>query len=517
MIAQTNQVRAQFHERGHVDPIRVFGAVECESIMRRLSGRKNKKPLEWCKGWAAASRDVFDIATNSAILDAVTSVLGDHVMLWGAGLVSKLAGEVHPWHSDIETTIHDGGTVNVWIALKNTDANSSLWVVPGSHRYGLPFQAMAARRRKRRGEATDSDVAQWAREVDESGDTTLLPMTDGEALLFDGRLWHASRNTNRTGTRSALLLQYARPDVALQIPDFRTLEWPFRFLEARPPCIMVRGTNREQVNRMVLPPKPKKQPRSSWIRQLELPLEQDSDVGWKPHDIFHGPTPRMADLDCHVSVLDPGKSPHEPHVHAEEEILIVLDGCAELVVVDESGETETRTLGAGAFVYYPGWQRHTIRNVGSERVTYLMFRWIARRGASKDTLRTGFFDAASESGARSMPSSDGFEPRLLFEEPTRYLRKLHCHRSTLEPGAGYPAHGDEYDIAILVLDGTVETLGRKVGKHGVIFYAAGEPHGMSNPGKKPAEYLVFEFHGNGRRDVARAFLGRVGRLMGLRR
>jgi hypothetical protein len=31
----------------------------------------------------------------------------------------------------------------------------------------------------------------------------------------------------------------------------------------------------------------------------------------------------------------------------------------------------------------------------------------------------------------------------------------------------------------------------------VILYAAGEPHGMHNPGRTTAKYVVFEFHRQG--------------------
>jgi hypothetical protein len=49
-------------------------------------------------------------------------------------------------------------------------------------------------------------------------------------------------------------------------------------------------------------------------------------------------------------------------------------------------------------------------------------------------------------------------------------------------------------VAILVLGGKVETLDRVVEPLGVVFYAAGEMHGMKNVGDVPARYLVFEFH-----------------------
>ena len=71
-------------------------------------------------------------------------------------------------------------------------------------------------------------------------------------------------------------------------------------------------------------------------------------------------------------VLDPGITLHEPHVHAEEELLVVLDGEAELVrAVD--GDTRSRRAGAGVVAYYPIGTRHTIRGTSGGPVTYVMF------------------------------------------------------------------------------------------------------------------------------------------------
>jgi hypothetical protein len=88
-----------------------------------------------------------------------------------------------------------------------------------------------------------------------------------------------------------------------------------------------------------------------------------------------------------------------------------------------------------------------------------------------------------------------YRTKLLFEGPTQCLRRLHCHISLLEPGAGYDPHADAYDVAIVVLDGKVETLGQRVGPHATIFHPAGQLHGIRNPGTVPARYVVFEFHG----------------------
>ncbi|HET7446590.1 MAG TPA: hypothetical protein VFJ49_01495 [Methyloceanibacter sp.] len=74
-------------------------------------------------------------------------------------------------------------------------------------------------------------------------------------------------------------------------------------------------------------------------------------------------------------------------------------------------------------------------------------------------------------------SSSCFHPffgREPIEGPSAYLSKLHSHLSILQPGAGYAPHQDGHDVAIVVLDGTVETMGRVVEPYGVVFYAAGE-------------------------------------------
>lgn len=198
-------------------------------------------------------------------------------------------------------------------------------------------------------------------------------------------------------------------------------------------------------------------------------------------------------MACHASVLDPGHSPHAPHSHIEEELLIVLDGEAEIVLADGPSDEEARveTLRPGEFVYYPAYQHHTIRNAAAAPVTYVMFKWRSAPANSAAPLATGVFRDDLFAPARERKP---FASRRLFEHPTTFLQKLHAHVTVLEPGAGYAPHTDDYDVAIVIFAGTVRTVGRDVGPHSVIYYASGAPHGMQNVGDVPARYLVFEFH-----------------------
>ena len=203
----------------------------------------------------------------------------------------------------------------------------------------------------------------------------------------------------------------------------------------------------------------------------------------------------LQDLTVHASVLKHQECPHPPHRHVEEEILIVLAGEVDLILPDiaEATGNARRRLTPGQFVYYPSNFAHTLETVSTEPANYLMFKWRTDSAEAGAPLGFGQFTAFDP----TQPSSaEGFQVRRIFQGPTQHLRKLECHASTMAPGASYAAHVDAYDVAIVVLEGEVETLGQRVGAHGMIFYVAGEVHGMSNPGQTTARYVVFEFHGS---------------------
>jgi radical SAM protein with 4Fe4S-binding SPASM domain len=233
----------------------------------------------------------------------------------------------------------------------------------------------------------------------------------------------------------------------------------------------------------------------SRVCPLSIPLPGDSVTGFRSYPIFKGMAASIGPLASHVSVLSTGISPHAPHVHDEEEILFLLAGEVDLIFPDETGPSgeKTRRLGADQCVYYPAGFAHTLRTVSNEPANYVMFKWKSDHRQDGTALSFIQYDVHVQDDI--LPADGGFRAKLGFEGPTRYLSKLRCHVSTLTPGAGYEPHSDGYHVAIIVLQGEVETLGKRVLPHGIISYAAGEPHGMRNPGQSTAKYIVFEFHG----------------------
>jgi hypothetical protein len=122
-----------------------------------------------------------------------------------------------------------------------------------------------------------------------------------------------------------------------------------------------------------------------------------------------------------------------------------------------------------------------------------MFKWSTDR-SGRESLGHCLV-SVPEAVAAADAGRDGRASKGLLGGETTHLRRLRSHLTVLQPGAGYEPHVDAYDIGIVVLEGTVETLGERVGPNGVVFYAAGEPHGMRNVGESSATYVVFEFHG----------------------
>jgi quercetin dioxygenase-like cupin family protein len=501
---QVRDPRSEFEEAGWTGPVPLFDAAACTRIAAALWSPGAAPPVDWYKGCAAGSRLFHELATFRPLLDLVAELIGEDVMLWGASVIRRAPGESHPWHTDVETAAAPGGTATAWIGLRHTSRHSCLKLLERSHRLGVSAQEMVGREGLARGQADDETVENWVRSRDPLARVVRPVMGDGEALIFDGRLWHGSDNRAAWYSRTAILLQYARPDVAIRIPDLSAQDLPFRFHDApRPPCIMVHGTDTHGVNRIV-PAPPRTDPEgrpaiSSWVRTLELADAATDPSGRQHYGIFRGQTQAMADLSAHASVLNPGRTPHPPHIHPEEEILVMLAGEASLVMVDGARE-RTHRLRPGSFVYYPTGQYHTIRNDSGAPAAYLMFKWQGEATGEEEPLGTTIVDFAAELAKADRAP---YATRRLLDHPTRYLSTLHAHVTSLQPGAGYPPHADAYDVAILVLEGTVETLGSRAGPMSVIFYAAGEPHGMHNPGPSEARYLVFEFHGTSMRPGTR--------------
>lgn len=86
--------------------------------------------------------------------------------------------------------------------------------------------------------------------------------------------------------------------------------------------------------------------------------------------VVRSATPTLDELEIHVSTLNPGQSPHEPHQHQHEELLIVKQGTLETFQ-----NSETRRAGEGDIIFQASNERHNVRNVGKAPAVYYVIGW----------------------------------------------------------------------------------------------------------------------------------------------
>jgi len=115
--------------------------------------------------------------------------------------------------------------------------------------------------------------------------------------------------------------------------------------------------------------------------QSEKPMMRSSAFDWnsmeaKPtkvgasRKVFQAPTPTLDELECHITTLNPGESPHPPHKHPDEELIIVKEG-----TVESTLNGKTYQLGPGSVIFQASNEMHGIRNVGKTPATYHVIKW----------------------------------------------------------------------------------------------------------------------------------------------
>ena len=137
------QIR-RYNEGGHLFPIDVFSPSEVAEIRGYFddllagalaAGWNNYEVVNWhmhCGG-------IWDIATDRRIIDVVSDLLGDTVILRHSHLFAKLPGDAKrvSWHQDASYwPLTPSRVVSAWLAIDDVDVdNSAMHVIPGSHHH----------------------------------------------------------------------------------------------------------------------------------------------------------------------------------------------------------------------------------------------------------------------------------------------------------------------------------------------------------------------------------------------
>ena len=115
--------------------------------------------------------------------------------------------------------------------------------------------------------------------------------------------------------------------------------------------------------------------------QNEKPLMESSIFDWNAieaqstkvgsrRQFFQAPTATLDEIECHVTTLNPGETPHPPHKHPDEELIIIKEGLVEATV-----NGQTKRVGPGSVLFMASNQLHGVRNAGQTAAAYHVIRW----------------------------------------------------------------------------------------------------------------------------------------------
>jgi ectoine hydroxylase-related dioxygenase (phytanoyl-CoA dioxygenase family) len=209
-MAQLSPEAVRNYQRdGYVSPIRVLSPAEAAGYRQRLeaieaSGRlpagglrsKSHLLLAW----------VDDIVRKPGVLDAVESVLGPDILVWGTSFFIKEPRNASfvSWHQDLTYWgLDPPDIVTAWIALsESSTVNGAMRVMPGTH-----TSEVAPHRDTFAADNLLSRGQEISVEVDETKAVT-LELEPGQMSLHHVKLIHGSEPNPSDKRRIGLAIRY---------------------------------------------------------------------------------------------------------------------------------------------------------------------------------------------------------------------------------------------------------------------------------------------------------------------
>ena len=106
------------------------------------------------------------------------------------------------------------------------------------------------------------------------------------------------------------------------------------------------------------------------IEQLQQKIKEFQAKVGEAEKLFSAEKATLDELECHITTLNPGQTPHEPHKHPDEEIIIIKEGIVESLV-----NGQLKRVGPGSIIFQAANQLHSIRNVGDTPAVYHVLKW----------------------------------------------------------------------------------------------------------------------------------------------
>ena len=213
--------RQAYERDGFVVVPDVFPEAELEVIDQEIDRLITVPGVEagpGLQGWvfevARRSEIVSAFAEDPRLLALIEDVVRPGIAIHSSKIVTKLgrSQDICQWHQDEayylkpdDPETHSRTRMSVWVPLLDADErNGCLWVVPGSHRWGMDAwthnEEGTCRKRIDRHEYADQHAIP-------------VPVSAGSVVLFSAWTWHHSKNNASDRIRRAFIVSYQEATV----------------------------------------------------------------------------------------------------------------------------------------------------------------------------------------------------------------------------------------------------------------------------------------------------------------
>ena len=210
--------------------------------------------------------------------------------------------------------------------------------------------------------------------------------------------------------------------------------------------------------------------------------------------ILDGKTFALSYFEIHASTLEAGNAPHPPHVHADqEELMIVKEGQVKITIAGQS-----KILGPGSIAFAMPGDEHGIENAGKTQATYFILKYKGKLPMNLERAKlTGGSFMFDWNDLKTNNTGKGYR-RDFFNRGTSQLNQFEMHTTALNADSvSHAPHTHVQEEVILILRGNVEMyIDGKLYKGAggdLYFLSANVPHALKNIGKEQCEYFAFQW------------------------
>ena len=213
---------ASYHADGYAVVPGVFPAEELETIDREIDrlidepGNDAGGPRAgWVMRVAQRSTIAARFAEDARLLALIEGIVRPGIAIHSTKLVTKLPNnpEVCHWHQDeafyfnpVDPQTASQTRMSVWVPLQAAhERNGCLWVVPGSHRWGIDAYTMVSYGTCRK---------KIDREAYADEHAVPVPVEAGSIVLFSAMTWHHSKGNETDRVRRAFIVSYQEASVS---------------------------------------------------------------------------------------------------------------------------------------------------------------------------------------------------------------------------------------------------------------------------------------------------------------